>query len=140
MERRRAASLAAIRGLRSMDREVAIDALRRGKPLAAELECTHPQRRAWIGVYPLDLSHPTTRQFIRNAGIAVFPEAGRAYSVRTFEVERRFFESDVWIGETELLDQRSSVAFSEADLMEQLKSFGASLESLDFPHKSDYPI
>ena len=123
-----------------MHRETAINALRRGMPLAAELGCTEPLRRAWIGVYPLDLSCDSTREFLRNAGVHILPAAGRAYHVRTFEVDRALNEKDVWIGETELVNRNSYLAFSEEDLIKQLESLGSSLESLEPLHKSDYPI
>jgi hypothetical protein len=123
-----------------MHRETAISALRRGMPLAAELACADPLRRAWIGVYPLDLSHESTREFLRNAGVHIIPTAGRAYHVRTFEVDKALNEKDVWIGETELINRNSYFAFSEEDLIKQLKRLGISLESLGPHHKSDYPI
>jgi hypothetical protein len=123
-----------------MHMQAAINALNRGMPLATELACADSQRRAWIGVYPLDLSDAGTRQFLRNVGVEIFPEAGRAYHIRTFEVDRTLTDRNVWIGETELLNKRSAVAFSEESLIEQLKTFAGSLESLEPHHKSDYPI
>ena len=120
--------------------ETAINALLRGIPLAAELVCADPLRRAWIGVYPLDLSRDSTREFLRNAGVHIVPAAGRAYHVRTFEVDRALNEKDISIGESELVNRNSYIAFSEEDLITQLESVGISLESLEPHHKSDYPI
>jgi hypothetical protein len=123
-----------------MHRKTAINALRRGTPLAAEFACADPLRRAWIGVYPLDLSCDSARKFLRNAGVHIVPAAGRAYHVRTFEVDRALNEKDVWIGETELVNRNSYLAFSDEDLIKQLESLGISLELLELHHKSDYPI
>jgi hypothetical protein len=123
-----------------MHRETVINALRHGTPLAAELACADPLRRAWIGVYPLDLSRDGTREFLRNAGVHIVPAAGRAYHVRTFEVDRTLNERDVWITETELFNRISYFAFSEEELIKQLESLRTSLESLKPHHKSAYPI
>jgi hypothetical protein len=35
---------------------------------------------------------------------SIFPEAGRAYHLRTFEVDKKLIEADVHLGETELLN------------------------------------
>ena len=84
-----------------MHRKTAINVLLHGTPLAAELACADPLRRAWIGVYPLDLSRDSSREFLRNAGVHIVPATGRAYHVRTFEVDRTLNERDVWITETD---------------------------------------
>jgi hypothetical protein len=123
-----------------MERQTVLNALHRGTPLAAELSCADPQRRAWVGVYPLDLSTDRAREFVRNLGVDVFPLSGRAYHVRSFEVDRLESTQDVYIGETDLVNKRSCVAFSDDVLDEQLKAFGSSLEDLQPHHKSDYPI
>ena len=123
-----------------MDPMAAINALHRGKALAAELPCADPQRRSWIGVYPLDLSRASAREFLRNAGVKLFPAEGRAYHVRTFEIDRVLNGRDVSLGETDLTNTRSAIAFSDEELVEKLRMFGSSLESLDQPFKSDYPI
>ena len=112
----------------------------RGLALAAELACADPQRRAWIGVYPLDLSQPRTREFPRNAGLAIFPVEGRAYHVRTFEIDRVLNEKDVSLGETDLMNPRSMVAFNDEDLIEKLRTLGSTMESLQPHFKSAYPI
>ena len=123
-----------------MHRQTVINALRRGTPLAAELACADPLRRAWIGVYPLDLSRDGAREFLRNAGVHIVPAAGRAYHIRTFEVDRALNEKDVWMSETQLFNRSSYFAFSEEDLIKQLESLHISLDSLEPHHKSDYPI
>jgi hypothetical protein len=123
-----------------MDRQTAINALHRRRPLAAELPSTNPQHRVWVGVYLLDLAVETTRQFVRNAGVELFPTTGRAYYVRRFGVDCSRNDKDVWIGETDLINKSSAVVFSDGDLDEQLKIFGSSLESLQPHHKSDYPL
>lgn len=123
-----------------MHRLTAINTLHQGVALAAEMVCADPQRCAWIGVYPLDLSQPRTREFLRNAGLAIYPVEGRAYHVRTFEVDRVLNERDVSVGEADLTNQRSEVAFNDEDLIEKLRALGSSIESLELPFKSNYPI
>lgn len=123
-----------------MDRDAAINALHRGTPLAAELICGSPKRRAWIGVYPLDLSSENTRQFLRNIGIDLLPKSGRVYHLRAFEVDSTIDTNSVSIGETDLLHKRSSIAFNDDDLCEQLKTFGSLVEHLEPHYKSHYPI
>jgi hypothetical protein len=123
-----------------MHRLAVINSLHRGTHLAAELECEDPDRSAWVGVYPLDLSEPLTREFLRNKAIIDLPPSGRAYHVRTFEVDRTLVERDVSIGETELVNARSQFAFDDASLIDQLERMGVPVERLELPYKSDYPI
>jgi hypothetical protein len=123
-----------------MHRLAATTALHRGTQLAAELTCDDPLRRAWIGVYPLDLGQAHTREFLRNAGFAMFPAEGRAYHLRTFEVDRALNGRDVSLGETDLINKRSVFAFGDDELIEKLGTLGISLELLEPPFKSDYPI
>ena len=81
-----------------------------------------------------------TREFLRNKGLGIFPPSGRAYHVRTFEVDRRFVEGDVSIGETELINARSQFAFDDEGLIDALERMGVPVERLELPYKSDYPI
>ena len=108
--------------------------------MAAAMECNDPTRSAWVGVDPLDLSQPRTREFLRNHGLSIFPEAGRAYHIRTFEVDRKLIEADVDFGETALINARSSFAFDDTRLAEELEKLNVPLEHLEPPYKSDYPI
>src|SRR6185503_19323608 len=106
-------------------------------PLAAPRPSTDPQRLAWVGVYPLDLSNSMTREFLRNRGMNILPSSGRAYHVRSFEVDRKLIESDASVGERELCNQASAVAFSDAELMKALESLGVQVDALELPYKSD---
>jgi hypothetical protein len=114
--------------------------LHRGRALAAAIECQNPAHLAWVGVYPLDLSRATTREFLRSRGFAIFPESGWAYHVRTFEVERALVDTDVSLGEPDLINPKSFFAFDDDRLAELLENLNVSLECLELPHKSDYPI
>jgi hypothetical protein len=133
----------------NMHRLAVFNSLHRGLMVAAEIECRDPTRLAFVGVYPLDLADPMTRQFLRNRGFSIFPEAGRAYHVRIFEVERKFIELDVHIGETELLnpgttspvgEAGSLYAFDDESLIKQLDKLNVPVERLQPPWKIDYPM
>ncbi len=123
-----------------MNKLAVINALHRGTQLAASVECDDPTLLAWVGVYPLDLSQPLTREFIRNKGVTIFPSSGRAYHIRTFKVDRKLVEVDASIGEPDLVNSRSQFAFDDESLMAQLERLGVPVERLELPYKSDYPI
>jgi hypothetical protein len=91
-------------------------------------------------VYPLDLADPMSRQFLGNRGFSIFPEAGRAYHLRTFEVDKKLIEADVRLGETELLNAGSLFAFDDKSLIEQLDQLDVPVEHLEPVWKCDYPI
>jgi len=95
---------------------------------------------AWVGVYPLDLSKPLTREFLRANGFDVFPSAGLAYRIRTIEVQRRLIETNASIGEPELENTTSKIVFSGDELLRALGEIGVPIEALELHYKSDYPI
>jgi hypothetical protein len=123
-----------------MHHHAVFSSLHRGTPLAASVDSRSADRLAWVGVYPLDLEKTTTREFLRNQGIAPFASSGCAYRIRSFEVQSRLIEADVSIGETELENQRSAIVFSDADLLRELEKLGVAIERLELPYKSNYPI
>jgi hypothetical protein len=114
--------------------------LHRGTQLAAAIDCGNSKHLAWVGVYPLDISRPLTREFLRNKGVPIVPATGRAYHVRIFEVDRKLVEADASIGEKELANARSIFAFDDKGLVDQLDRIGVPLERLELPYKCDYPI
>jgi hypothetical protein len=123
-----------------MHRHAVLSSLHQGTPLAAARSSSDPQRLAWIGVYPLDLSSSMTREFLRNRGVQVFPASGRAYHVRSFEVDRKLIEADASVSERELCNQTSALAFSDDELEKELYTLGIQVDALELPYKSDYPI
>ncbi len=123
-----------------MHRLAVFSTLYRGTQLAAAIASRNPTRLAWVGVYPRDLAQPMTREFLRNRGLSIFPEAGRAYHLRIFEVDKNLVEADVSIGETQLLNPRSLFAFDDGSLIEQLDRLDVPVERLELPYKSNYPI
>jgi hypothetical protein len=123
-----------------MHQDAVFSLLSRGSPLAAAIEASRKERLAWVGVYPLDLSKPLTQEFLRAHGIDLFPVAGRAYRVRTLEVERRLIEADASIGESDLANTTSKIVFSYDDLLRALEAIGVRVESLELPYESSYPI
>ena len=123
-----------------MDKYAVLSKLRTGKFLAAEIAGSDDECSSFVGVYPLDLSTSTSRQFVRNCGIEIVPESGIAYHIRKFSVDRKLITNDIWFGESELYDQVSKIAFSEEELVRVLGEFGVALGSLDIPANNDYPI
>jgi hypothetical protein len=123
-----------------MHRLAVFSSLHRGSQLAAAVECDDPTHLGFVGVYPLDLSAPATRQFLRNRGFDIFPETGRAYHVRTFEVDRSLVEADRSISESDLINPASLFAFDDEQLAEELIKLNVPVERLEPPYKSDYPI
>ena len=123
-----------------MHRHAVFSSLHRGTPLAASMECADSNRLAWVGVYPLDLSQPMSREFLHNRGLKIFPPSGRAYHVRAFEVDRKLIEVDASIGETELINARSQFAFDDEALINTLEQMNVAVERLELPYKSEYPI
>jgi len=123
-----------------MRRAAVLSSLLRGTALAAAINSSDKRRLAWVGVYPLDLNKPTTREFLRTQGIDIFPPTGRGYRIRTFEVQRRLIEEDVSIGESDLENTSSKVVFDDEGLLRALEAQGVDVESLELPGSSDYPI
>lgn len=116
------------------------DHLRRGKTLAAPFAAEDPSRSGWIGIYPLDLSKPTTQAFLSSRGVAALPSAGPAFHIRTFEVDRASLDADKWLSEDDLRNARSYFAFGEDDLLAKLDALGVPIDALEPPFRSDYPI
>ncbi len=123
-----------------MDENAALNALRNGKHLAAEVTGCETSLPTFVGVYPLDLSTKRSREFVFNHGIEIVPKLGTAYHIRRFSVNRELLENDVWIGESELQDKASTIAFSEAELFKVIDEYGVVLGALDIPANSEYPI
>jgi len=123
-----------------MHRHAVFSALHRGRPLAAPVQCEDPTHLAFVGVYPLDLSSPRTRELLRNHGFSIFPSVGRVYSVRTFEVEKSLIEADASVSERDLIAPRRSFAFDDEHLAQELEKLNVPLEHLEPHYKSDYPI
>jgi len=123
-----------------MHHHAVLSSLHRGTHLAASVNPSSADRLAWVGVYPLDLENQRAREFLRNQGVELFPSSGRAYHIRGFEVQSRLIEADLSIGETELENQSSTMVFSDDDLVKELEKRGVSVERLELPYKSDYPI
>jgi hypothetical protein len=120
--------------------EAVLQSLHRGAVLAAPVPPRNTANLAWVGVYLLDPSKPTTAEFLRREGLAVLPSVGRSYHIRRFEVERRLIEEDACIAEAEMTEKESLLAFGDDDLRMKLARLGVGVEQLDLPHKSDYPI
>jgi len=62
------------------------------------------------------------------------------YRIRQFEVDRTLIERGISIGEPELENQADLVVFGDEELIEKLLLLGMSIDQLELPYKSDYPI
>lgn len=108
--------------------------------VAAPIQASRPDVLAWVGIYPLDLSLMETARFLRNQGLAMLPNAGQPYRIRTFEVSKALMEAGAAIAEPEMINKQSYIVFGIDELFETLRSLGVTIESLELPYKSDYPI
>ena len=108
--------------------------------MAAAYPTSCPDHLAWIGIYPLNLSHQTTVEFLRNHGLTVMPGVTSAYHIRTFEVPRTLIDADVHFSEQEMLNEHSYFAFGEEDLRTRIRALGLQIEEFARPFKCDYPI
>ena len=88
----------------------------------------------------MDLSRQTTVEFLRNHGLTALPNAAAAYHIRTFEVRRQLIDADASIAEQEMSNKNSYFAFGDDDLRTKILALGLSIDNLDLPFKSDYPI
>jgi len=114
--------------------------LRRSKALAVSVPSTVPERLAWIGVYPLDLTSDHSLEFLRNHDQPIPLPGVLTCHIRSFEVDRELVERDVWLCEQDLQNAVSHFAFGDEHLVEVLKQLGVDIEQLQPTWKSDYPI
>jgi len=118
----------------------AINSLHRGQALATSIPSSGPHMLAWIGVYPLDLTRETTREFLRNNGQPTPLSGVRVYRIRRFEVDLSLIQQNVHVSESQLQNRSNYFAFSDESLVSQLKQLDVNIEQLELPYKSNYPI
>jgi hypothetical protein len=117
-----------------------LTALQRGQALATEVPTSNPARLAWVGVYPLDLERPSTLRFLERKGLQPPFSAAAIYHVRAFEVDRDLVANDACIAEPDLVNASSWVVSGDEELKRTLDRLGTSVEKLDLPYKSNYPL
>lgn len=117
-----------------------LDFLTKGKMVATSVPASCVENLAWIGIYPLDLSKTSTRTFLKNHGLQIFPRSGLAYHIRSFEVPKNLIDADASIAEREMVSKRSTFAFGPDDLRAKLDELEVEIDSLEAPFKSNYPI
>jgi len=123
-----------------MTRDAVLQTLHRRRSLAASVPASNESRLAWVGVYPLDPGRPGTAELLRRYGIATLHADEQIYRIRKFEVDRSLIAADASLYEQQLSDKEDALAIGDEDLEAKLQRFGVSLERLDLPFKSDYPI
>lgn len=124
----------------TMNTNIALDYLHRGKPLVASIPSQKSGYSAWIGVYFLDVTKESVSQLLRNHGVFISSSGMPVYRIRCFEVDHSLIEKDVWVSERDLSQKSDVFAFGGEDLVEKLRNFNLSIEQLEFVHNTDYPI
>lgn len=99
-----------------------LNRLRAGKMIAAEMPATSPDRRKWIGVYPL----PDEHEF--------------QYRIRVFEVDKKHLvdDNDVWEGT--MINCGDYYLNGEEELIRKLSELITDTGSLTNPWDCDYPV
>jgi len=113
--------------------------LHRGQLLVAERPCTDPERRAWIGIYPLNPTDPTTQQLLLREGISVLPgTAERFYRIHTFELPRNL--ENTYFPEEVKRSPQYYFAIGDDDLVDRLRQLEILPTDFNVPWRSDYPL
>ncbi|MBI4494021.1 MAG: hypothetical protein HY690_14625 [Chloroflexi bacterium] len=94
---------------------------RRDFMLAAEVPASQPNRRAWVGVYPLR-------------------DGEERFRIRHFEVERDRLERLDFLGEEDLLNAESRIVTGSEELERVLRRWLDDLGKLVQPAVCGYPI
>lgn len=79
------------------------------------------------------------RERERDVGHLFSGRAGKT-EIRRFDVEWRLVADEICIGETDLLNQEDAVAIGVDGLDQMLQRYESTIDQLDLPFKSDYPI
>ena len=124
----------------SEDDMMAMELLRRGRPLAAPLPASDAEHYAWDGVYPLDPNVADTAALLRRTGLSNVLRSTSVYRVRHFEAARALVDADRSIGEEDLLVRADIIAISDDDLRAKLANLGLSIGELRQHYASNYPI
>jgi hypothetical protein len=123
-----------------MNMNSALDLLRRGRPLAATVTPHRSGALAWAGVYPLDVSQPSTTAVLRRLGVTLSHKDRPVFRIRVIEVGEHLLHSSACIGEDDLHSRADVVVEGEEALLNELDRLGVARGSLELPYKVDYPI
>ncbi len=111
--------------------------LRKGNIVAGELPCADRDRRAWVGIYPLQRTN--YREDLAREGILVHPASEEPiYRIRTFELPRSL--ENTWFGEDDMLNRQNHIAIGDDDLLGKLAALGVGVQLLDVAWRNDYPL
>ena len=117
-----------------------LELLHKGTHLATSIEASDETKLAWVGVYSLNPSRESTALSLRQFGVEAPVDGSPIYVVRAFEVARTIIDADVWFGEDELNNKIHVLVIGDEALREVLGQAGTSLDQLERPYKSNYPI
>ncbi len=107
-----------------------LNRLRDGMLTAAEIQASHPSRRAWIGITPLPYEpHREFRQYIEN----------RSFQVLRFEVDRDGIDPNYWLPDAAIHDLETIELSNEAQLEAYVLRFVPNLEDLTAPWNCEMP-
>lgn len=119
--------------------EALLQWLHEGRILAGQLPTVTPDHTAWVGIYPLLVDRPETREMLEQEGLAILPGAGvRAYRIRLFEIADVLRNGS--FAERDLRRPRNVVVLGDNELLEKLKELDVPLDVLDSPRRADYPL
>ena len=113
--------------------------LHEGRILAGQLEAVEPDHTAWVGIYPLSLERPGTRELLQREGIAILPGSSvRVYRIRLFEIADSVRETS--FGESDLKRAQSILVLGDDAFFAKLTALNVPLDVLDSPRRVDYPL
>ena len=122
-----------------LNREGLLQWLHEGHILAGQLTASGPDRTAWVGIYPLDVSNPHTHETLRREGLAIMPGTkAQVYRIQTFEIADGL--RDTFFGDRDMTNQWSCVVIGDDVLFEKLAERGIAVECLDSPRFVNYPL
>ncbi|WP_137940490.1 hypothetical protein [Chitinivorax sp. B] len=116
------------------------NALDSKRALAAEIQALDENNRAWIGVYPLDLSNMSVREMLSRKSFHVPDGSDPIYRIRIFEVRNKLIDLDEYICEKDIVNRRDLIIVGNESLFSTLNELSVNLEDVGLPYKCDYPL
>ena len=123
-----------------MTEDAVLQLLHRKQILVTSMPASMEGKRAFLGVYPIEPTWPSTRARLRRFGISLQDTAAPLYRISSFEIDQKLVETQDYPSEDDLDRVRDVVAIGDDDLRSKLLEFGVDLTQLDLPSNSDYPL
>lgn len=123
-----------------MTEDLILQFLHNKELLTASFPASTESKLAFLGVYPIDPSWPSTIARLRRLGISTVNATQLLYRICAFEIDRELLDIDEYPSEETMNSLHDTVAIGDDDLRTKLKSLGLDLTQLDLPSKSNYPL